>query len=44
VTVDKKTSGKEFWERFKEERKMFEDKIYMHENINDFKRYFKMQY
>lgn len=47
VIADKETSGKTFWSRFKEEQKDFEKKIYLNENIDDFKYYFsekKKQY
>ena len=40
VIADKETSGKSFWQRFKEEKKEFEQKIFLHENVDDFKYYF----
>ena len=41
VIADKETSGKTFWARFKEEQKGFEERIYLNENVDDFKMYFR---
>lgn len=38
--ADKETSGKQFWIRYKKEKKEFEKKIYLHEKVDDFKKYF----
>lgn len=44
VIADQETSGKEFWKRFMSEQKDFHKKIYLNENVEDFKKYFQGKY
>ena len=41
VIVDQETSGKTFWKRFIKENKEFEKKIFLNENVEDFRMYFE---
>lgn len=43
VIADQETSGKTFWKRFRIQQKEFEKKIFLHEKIDDFKKYFQIK-